>query len=147
MGSDDAMRKKFTTGSARKIICCGFSDDVQEYGEVLPYLALGHDPADGSWFLSKDHNKTISFPLKPKRNLFEEADVAEINGASNEEIESINERISATVSDADLSKFLKDIENVQKHTKCHPQDLLRIYDQAKKSGYDVDKDGFLIVWL
>ena len=135
------------TGDARKIICCTFADDVQEFGEVIEGLALGHDPKDGSWFLTREHDKNVLFPMKPERCLFEEADRAEIDGLDLECREAIDARLERDISN-DLFKInMKNIGIVMRETKVDPTDLLRIYEDAKqKAGYDFEQGHFL-AWL
>jgi len=141
------MKVKIKTGSDRKIICCTFADDVQEFGEVIPNLALGYDPKNDSWFLTTNHDKNIAWPMKPERNLFEEADRAELDGVSKKELEAINERLENEVPDDAFMKAMKDRETIYRKTTCHHQDLLRFYEDAKKVGYRIDEDGDFFMWL
>jgi hypothetical protein len=135
------------TGDDRKILCCTFGPHVHEYGEVLEGLALGHDPHDGSWFLSRDHHKDIVFPIRPYKDSWDEFDVAEAAGADVATLAEIEKRLEAEIPEDVFVRGLKDIDIVRDKTIADHQNLLYIYEMARKVGYELERDGTFVLWL
>lgn len=133
-------------GPKRKIMCCGFSDEVEEYGEVIPGVALGHDPKDGSWFLSRDHDKDLTFPIRPYRDPWEEYDVAQATGADKATLDAIQARLESDMPEELFTQREADVETVSVKTIADFQDLLHIYEVAKTVDYNFD-GGTFTVWL
>ena len=134
-------------GNNRKIICCTFADNVIEYGQIIPGLALGYDPADKTWFLSTDHHKDVIFTIKPILDPFYEADIAEEKGLSEVTIEKINDKLGKSISNKKFEAWLEIINTVEKETKFHQRTYLFVYEMARKNGYELMKHGEFNFWL
>ena len=132
----------------RKIICCTFADEVEEYGEVLPFFALGRDPRTDTWFLTRNHDMDVVFPRKPVVDPYDRLFSAELVHGENSDIcKAIEKEIDESISESEFEESCNIDTDVIGNTKVNQQYILTIYEVAKTAGYCLGESGVLVHWL
>ena len=131
----------------RKIICCTFADEVEEYGEVLPHLELGHDPKTDKWFLTSNHDMDVEFPCRPFEDSYDKLFAAEEKYGEDSDICKAMEEELELGTETEFEDVFKDVDVLKDTEVANPQYFIHIYELAKIAGYDLDKSAPLVYWL
>ena len=121
----------------REFVCdCCFKDQVIELGYILNHWFLARINQDYVLMLEPGHSTDILINFGP--NLTKDP----LYGLSDEEVDSLSKDDPRHLDFFNWFKLTQEVSN----TKINHQQLLYLYEEAKKEGYNLEDEHF-IQWL